>query len=156
MILGNLFRRKGRTIVTIAGICIGVAVIVALGAAAQGMRAGFSAMAQGSQADLVLNQTDTLTVILSSGEEAIADQLRTWPEATDVDGVIISEVQTEAAPVFYIFGHDSAGFAIAHFRIVEGQSMTVRRQGIVGWQATQVVGLDIGDTIRGLLGSWKC
>ena len=153
MILRNLLRRKGRTIVTIVGISIGVAAIVALGEAAQGMRAGFSAMAQGSQADLVLTQADTLTVILSSVEEAIADQLRTWPEVADVDGVIISEVQAEAAPVFCIFGHDSAGYAIAHFRIVEGQSMTGRRQAIVGWQAAQVMGLDIGDTIRGLLGS---
>lgn len=38
MIWRNLWRRKGRTILTLLGIGIGVATIVGLGAAAQGMR----------------------------------------------------------------------------------------------------------------------
>jgi hypothetical protein len=53
MIFKNLFRRKGRTILTLLGISIGVAAIVALGAMAEGLRAGYTAMASGSQADLV-------------------------------------------------------------------------------------------------------
>jgi len=56
MIFKNLFRRRGRTILTLLGIAIAVATIVALGAAAQGLRAGFAAMTQGSQADLALTQ----------------------------------------------------------------------------------------------------
>lgn len=49
MIFKNLFRRKGRPILTLLGIAIGVAAIVALGAVAQGLKSGFSAMAQGGQ-----------------------------------------------------------------------------------------------------------
>jgi len=56
MIFKNLFRRRARTILTLVGIAIAVATIVALRAAAQGLRAGFSAMTQGSQADLALTQ----------------------------------------------------------------------------------------------------
>ena len=43
MIFKNLFRRKGRTILTLLGIAIGVAAIVALGAMAEGLREGFTA-----------------------------------------------------------------------------------------------------------------
>ena len=39
MIWKNLFRRKGRTFLTLAGIALGVAAIIALGALAQGLRA---------------------------------------------------------------------------------------------------------------------
>jgi len=48
MVFRNLFRRKGRTILTLIGISIGVAAIVALGAVGQGLRAGFGAMTRGS------------------------------------------------------------------------------------------------------------
>jgi ABC-type antimicrobial peptide transport system permease subunit len=48
MIWKNLFRRKGRTLLTLVGIAIGVAAIIALGAMAAGMRAGYDAMATGS------------------------------------------------------------------------------------------------------------
>ncbi|HIC93569.1 MAG TPA: hypothetical protein EYP09_04885 [Anaerolineae bacterium] len=63
MILKNLFRRKGRTILTLVGIAIGVAAIVALGAVARGMRAGFAAMTRGSQADLVLTRAGAVSAI---------------------------------------------------------------------------------------------
>lgn len=51
MVFKNLFRRKGRTILTIVGIAIGMAAIVALGAMADSMRAGYGAIATGSKAD---------------------------------------------------------------------------------------------------------
>ena len=59
--LKNLFRRKGRTILTLMGIAIGVAAIIALGAVAQGLRASFAAMTQGSQAGLVLTQAGAMS-----------------------------------------------------------------------------------------------
>ena len=60
MVFKNLFRRKGRTILTLVGIAIGVAAIVALGAMADGLRAGYTAMARGSQADLVLTEKSAM------------------------------------------------------------------------------------------------
>ena len=80
MIFKNLFRRKGRTLLTLLGISIGVAAIVALGALAQGLKAGFVTLTQGSQADLVLSQAESLSALMSSVDEAVADEVRTWPE----------------------------------------------------------------------------
>ena len=153
MILKNLFRRKGRTILTLVGISIGVAAIVALGAVARGMQAGFSAMTQGSQADLVLTQADTLSALLSSVDQAVADDLRTWPEVADVDGVLLTNVLLEDSSYLFLFGHDPEGFAIAHFRIVEGQSLAEARavRGkplVLGRRAAQRIGKQVGDVIR--------
>ncbi|MBE9533658.1 MAG: ABC transporter permease, partial [Proteobacteria bacterium] len=116
MVFKNLFRRKGRTILTLLGISIGVAAIVALGAVAGGLKSGFAAMTQGSQADLVLTQADTLSALLSSVDEAVADELRTWPEVADVDGVLLSNVLLADSSYLFLFGHDPGGFSIAHFR----------------------------------------
>ena len=153
MILKNLFRRKGRTILTLVGISIGVAAIVALGAVAQGLQAGFSAMTRGSQADLVLTQANAMSTILSTVEETVGDQLRTWPEVADVDGVLLSNALIDESSYLFLFGYDPEGFAVAHFRIVEGQGL-VEARGVrgkpllLGRRAAQSMSLQVGDTLR--------
>ncbi|HEY68067.1 MAG TPA: ABC transporter permease [Thermoflexia bacterium] len=160
MILKNLFRRKGRTILTLVGISIGVAAIVALGALAEGMRAGYTAMARGSQADLVLTQKGAMDITLGGVEETVAEQLRAWPEVADADGMLMGNVQAEASPYFFIFGYDPGGFAIAHFRIIEGQGLTEARgvRGkplILGRGAAQSMGKKVGDTLRVTGGTFR-
>jgi ABC-type antimicrobial peptide transport system permease subunit len=157
----NLFRRKGRTILTLLGIGIGVATIVGLGAAAQGIRAGFSSMTRGSQADLVLTQADALSALMSSIDESMADELRTWPEVADVDGVLFSNALMNGSSYIFLFGHDPNGFSVAHYRIVEGQALAeataapspARRglQGksiVLGRQAAERLDKQVGDTLR--------
>jgi len=153
MVFKNLRRRKGRTILTIVGVAIGVAAIVALGAVARGLRAGFAAMSQGSQADLVLTQANAMSALMSSIEETVADELRTWPEVADVDGVLLSNALTGASSYLFLFGHDPEGFSIAHFRIVEGQDLADARgvRGkplILGRRTAQTMGKQVGDSLR--------
>ena len=66
MIIKNLRRRKGRTLLTILGISIGVAAIVALGALADGVQAGYDSFITGSKADLVLSQAEAQDEPISS------------------------------------------------------------------------------------------
>ena len=152
MILKNLLRRKGRTILTLVGISIGVAAIIALGAMAQGIRAGFGAMSQGSQADLVLTQRGSMSAVMSSVDETVADELRVLPEVADVDGILFGSAIIEGADYLFFFGYDPEGFAIDHFRIVEGQGLADARavRGkplIMGRRAAQSMELQVGDTI---------
>jgi ABC-type lipoprotein release transport system permease subunit len=160
MVFKNLFRRKGRTILTLLGISIGVAAIVALGAMAEGARAGYTAMARGSQADLVLTQAGQMDITMGGVEETVADQLLAWPEVADVDGMLIGNVQAEDAPYFYVFGYDPQGFAIAHFRVVEGQGLAEVRgvRGkplILGRGAAQSMDKEVGDTLRVTGGAFR-
>lgn len=83
MVFEDLFRRKGHTILTLLGIAIGVAAVVALGAMAEGMRAGYAAMASGSRVDLVLTKKGAMDITMGV-DEAIAEQLLAWPEVADV------------------------------------------------------------------------
>jgi putative ABC transport system permease protein len=127
MIFKNLFRRKGRTLLTLVGIAIGVAAIVALGAVARGMKAGFSAMTQGSQADLVLSQADAMSALISSIDQAVADEVRALPEVADVDSMILTNALIDDATMLMIFGYEPEGFAIEHFGVVEGQDLAEAR-----------------------------
>ncbi|MDY7041894.1 MAG: ABC transporter permease, partial [Chloroflexota bacterium] len=153
MILKNLFRRKGRTILTLMGISIGVAAIVALGAVGQGMKLGFTAMTQGSQADLVLSQVESMSALMSSVEAAVADEVHALPEVTAVDGMLYTNALIDDMTYLILFGYDPDGFAIDHFRIVEGQPLAEVRgvRGkplILGRRASQSMELQVGDALR--------
>ncbi len=153
MIFKNLFRRKGRTLLTLLGIAIGVATIVALGAVAQGLRAGFSSMTQGSQADLVLSQTEALTALMSSIEESVVDEMRAWPEVAELDGMLFGNAILDESTYFFFFGHDPEGFSITHYRVVEGQALADARRVrgkpvILGRQAAQNMEKQVGDVLR--------
>ncbi|MBI4758540.1 MAG: ABC transporter permease [Chloroflexi bacterium] len=66
MILKNLFRRKTRSALTIVGIAIGVAAVVALGAMAEGIITSYSKLLTSSGADLILSQSDAADLLLSA------------------------------------------------------------------------------------------
>ncbi len=153
MIFKNLFRRKGRTILTLVGISIGVAAIVALGAVAKGLKAGFSAMSQSSQADLVLSQAESMTSLMSSVDESVAEDVRILPGVAAVDGMLYSNALIDNESYLILFGYDPEGFAIEHFRIIEGQTLaearSVRGKSIIlGKRAAQSMDLTVGDTLR--------
>jgi ABC-type lipoprotein release transport system permease subunit len=153
MVLKNLWRRKGRTILTLVSIAMGVAAIVALGAAAQGLRAGFTSMTRGSQADLVLSQAGAMSTIISSVDEAAGDEMLTWSEVADVDGVLVTNALLDDSSFLFVFGYDPQGFSIEHFRIVEGHGLAEARgvRGkamLLGSNVAQNLDLQVGDTLR--------
>ncbi len=153
MIFKNLFRRKARTILTLVGISIGVMAIVALGALAQGLKSGFAALTQGSQADLVLSQGESLSALVSSVDEAVGDQVRVLPGVADVDGMLFTNALIDERNYLMVFGYDPEGFAIDHFRMVEGQTLAAARgvRGkplILGRQAARSMSLRVGDALR--------
>jgi len=153
MILKNLFRRRGRTFLTLVGIAVGVAAIVALGAVARGMRAGFTAMTRGSQADLVLSRADALSALLSSLDQQVAAEMRDWREVLAVNGVLFGNTVTENGSYLFFFGHDPEGFAIRHFRVVEGRSLAEAHDArgkplILGERAADNLRKRVGDTFH--------
>lgn len=153
MILANLFRRKGRTILTLLGISIGIAAIVALGAMAQGLKTGFVAMTQGSEADFVLSQADSMSALISNVDEAVAEQVSTLPEVAEVDSMLFTNALLDDRTYLMVFGYSPEGFAVERFRIVKGQALAEVRgvRGkpmLLGRQKAQSMDVQVGDTLR--------
>jgi ABC-type antimicrobial peptide transport system permease subunit len=124
MIIRNLLRRKTRTLLTIFGIAIGVAAVVALGALAEGFVEGYGAIAGGSGADLLVVQDEALDIVFSAVDQQVRDRLQELPEVDQVTGMIYTFAATEGTPYFIVYGYDPQGFAIHHFQVVEGQSLS--------------------------------
>jgi ABC-type antimicrobial peptide transport system permease subunit len=124
MIIRNLLRRKTRTILTIFGIAVGVAAVVALGALAEGFVEGYGAIAGGSGADLLVVQDEALDIVFSAVDQQVGNTLEALSEVSEVSGMIYTFAATEGTPYFIVYGYDPQGFAIQHFKIVEGQSLS--------------------------------
>ena len=155
LILKNLLRRRGRTILTIAGIGIGVAAIVALGAMAEGFEASYNSMLSGSQADYVISQPDAFDISMSAVDEELGEKLAVMPEVEAVSGMLEGFVQAEGIPYFFVFGYPEDSYILSRFQIVEGEPLDAPRSGhrqgkplLLGSAVAETLEKSAGDTLR--------
>jgi ABC-type antimicrobial peptide transport system permease subunit len=155
MIFKNLFRQKGRTLLTIIGISIGVAAIVGLGALADGLKAGYDSILTGSKADLILSQPDAVDLTTTSVDEEVANELIAMSEVAAVSGMLQGFVPTENNPFFFIYGYPEDSFILNRFNIIEGGDLGSRQarqaQGkplLLGASAAEALNKNVGDTLR--------
>ncbi len=155
MIFKNLFRRKGRTLLTVLGISIGVSAIIALGALADGFQAGYDSFLTGSKADLVLSQTEAMDVSLSSVDESIGSELLAMSEVSEVSAMMQGMVQTEGVPYFFVFGYPEDSFVLGRFKIIDGVGLddpeAQRMRGkplLLGAAAAEILDKHPGDSLR--------
>jgi ABC-type lipoprotein release transport system permease subunit len=153
--LKNLLRRKIRTLLTVLGISIGVAAIVALSALAAGLETGYTAMLTGSKADLILSQPNSFDISYSSIDESVGAELLAAPEVAEVSGMIQGFTQTEGEPIFFVFGYPKDSFILGRFQIVDGvdlnsnEAQKARPKPILlGSSAAEVLDKGVGDTLR--------
>ena len=150
MFLRNLLRRRTRTILTLVGVSLGVAAIVSLVAVANGLIGGYGALWSGEGVDLTVGQAEALDPSTSTIEQGLGEQLLRVAGVKAVAGMIYGEMTTDQIPYLLVFGHEPEGFAIDHFKIVEGESLTSRsrREIIIGKLASDTLNRGVGDTIR--------
>ena len=155
MIIKNLLRRKSRTFLTVLGIAIGVATIVALGVMANLLQNGYSSMMAGSKSDLLLTQPDAFSLASSAIDEQVGLQLASMPEVAQVSGMIQGVVQTAENPFFFVFGYPADSYLLEHYQVVEGtglaDSAKTRLRGkplLMGLAAAEALSKEPGDSLR--------
>lgn len=147
MIFKNLWRRATRSLLTILGISIGVAAVVALGAMARGMAENYTT-AIGVSNDLLVVQADAFDAVFSSLDEEYTERIRAVPGVENVDPGIYGWISTDDMPFFLIFGYHADSVAIQHYRVVEGKPITGPKQMIVGRRGADALKLGVEDTLR--------
>jgi ABC-type antimicrobial peptide transport system permease subunit len=150
----NLLRRRTRTALTLLGIGVSIAAIVALGALAEGMSDLMTEMFRASQTDLFAIEAG-VDADFSAIEERVGSRMNAWPEVEAVAGTIMTAVNADKMQMLIVFGYNPHSFAIRHFRIIDGEPLTGRHQVILGKQAAQQMGVDVGDTVRLLKSNFR-
>ncbi len=154
MVIRSLLRRKTRTALTMAGVTIGVAAIVSLGAMAQGTAAAYGTLSGGGRADLLVAQAEAVDIMFSAVDEEVGRTIAGLPGVKEVTGMVYTLAATDGMPYFIVFGYDPEGFAIEHFKIVEGKGLSARstargrREILLGRAAADGLDKRVGDTFR--------
>jgi ABC-type antimicrobial peptide transport system permease subunit len=142
MILGGLFRRRARTVLTVIGVAVGVTAIIAIGAWVEGINASLSALA--TEADLMVLEADIADMQLSAIEERVGAWIAALPQVAHVSGCVNGLVALEGMPVFSVRGYQPAGYAMRHFKVAEGEGLSSGRQILLGrrisWGRGSVIG----------------
>jgi len=147
VIIKNLWRRRTRTLLTLLGIAIGVAAVVALGAMAQGMIQNYGSVL-GSSNDLLVSQANAIDIAYSSLDEDMALRLQAVPGVARVEPGVFTWIVAEDFPFFLIFGYEPGSVSIQHYRIVEGKPVTGPKQIAIGRRGADALKKGVGDALR--------
>ena len=147
MIIKNLWRRPTRSLLTILGIAIGVAAVVALGAMAQGMIKNYGS-AIGLNNDLLVVQANALDALYSALDEEIGSRLQAIPGVQNVDPGVYTWIATDEMPFFLVYGYPVGSVAAGRYRIVEGKAVTGPKQIAIGRRAAESLKKSVDDTVR--------
>ncbi|MBI4672929.1 MAG: ABC transporter permease [Chloroflexi bacterium] len=148
MILRNLWRRKTRTFLTLLGIAVGVAAVLAFSAFGEGMATGFEKTFTTSEADLIVAQKDSMMLLLSNVDDTVGSDLKKMSGVDQVAGVVLGFVTLQDSPYFVVMGHDPRNFAIQHYRLLEGAPLTSKKEILLGKTTAKNYEKKIGDSFR--------
>ncbi len=147
MILHNLLRRATRSTLTILGIAIGVAAVVALGAMANGIADNYGG-ALGLSNDLLVTQKNAYDVAYSSLDETLGQRIAGLPDVANVDPGVFSWYSFDELPYFLIYGYAPDSVAMQHYRIVEGKPVMAPGQIVIGRRGAEALKVGVDDILR--------
>ena len=133
---------------TLLGIAIGVAAVVALGSIAEGISTNFALVVGGGSNDLLITQAGAMDPAFSSIDETVGERLLAVPGVDRVEPGVYTWVTTPGLPFFLLFGYEIGSTAMDHYRIVEGKPVSGPGQMVVGRRATESIDISVGDNLR--------
>ena len=145
----SLTRRPVRTCLTLVGISIGIAAVVALVGMAWGYEKGIT-----KQLDVV--GVDMVVSNMSGGlmpkvfDEGLQDQVADLPRVAETTTVLMQMLSVEDAPIMMISGREWGGFTWDNLKVLEGR---LPKNGsepavVLGKIAAQVLNKKVGDTVQ--------
>lgn len=131
MVLKNLWRRKGRTLLTVGGIAIGIAVIVALMAIAEGLAGQMNDWMSSSGAEITLMQEGIADVSFSALDESVGADIESLPGVEWVSGLLTNIIPLEGR-YLPVLGLDPQEEGIRHFHLIEGEAIQAKDEMLLG------------------------
>jgi len=142
----NLTRRSVRTGLTVAGVAIGVGLIVALLSIAAGVRRTANDLIHIGRADFGLFQEGAADLTRSLLPETLAAGIRRDPGVADLARVFLHVSTVNGQESVLVFGYDPGEFAWQRLVIVEGRR-AVGDEAMVGDAGARRLGVGVGDSL---------
>jgi ABC-type lipoprotein release transport system permease subunit len=132
-------------LLTVTGIAIGIAVVVALLVIAEGLAGQINDMMSGSGAEITVMQAEVADMQFSILDEEIGRELSQIPQVQWVSGLLLNIAPVEKKQFFLLIGLDTGSDAFLHFRVVEGKVPKPAGEILLGRMAADFLGKSPGD-----------
>ena len=144
----NLWRRRNRTLLSAAGIGIGVGTLVMLGGLVQGLMGQLNSLAgSGGAGNITVMQREVADMSLSSLDERMVRQIGAMPEVKTVSPYVLAFITSPEMPMFLIGGLDPNSPAMRHYKLVEGRYVQRPTEIVIGKVAADVYKVGVGDSL---------
>jgi putative ABC transport system permease protein len=149
IILRDLGRRPLRTILTIAGIAIGIAAVVALVGMASGYEKGIVKQLDVIGIDVIVSNMEG-GLMPKAFDEAILGEIAAMPDVEQATSVLMQMLSVEDAPMIMVSGREWGGFTWEKLDLVRGRMPRDGEEPVVvlGTMAAEMLRKDVGDPIQ--------
>lgn len=152
LIAKNLLRRGVRTILTVVGLSIGIAAVVALLGIAWGFEQSFLSINEAKGIDLVVVRAGVSDKLTSNLEESLGEKLRKVPGVKEIAGSLMDAVSFEQANLVSVLinGWEPGSLLFRGIRLQKGRTLEKadHRVAMLGRVLAMNLGKGVGDTIQ--------
>ncbi|MBI2901675.1 MAG: ABC transporter permease [Planctomycetes bacterium] len=150
LILKNLLRRKVRTALSVLGIAIGIAAIIAFNAVASGFKESLNQYARETGAHLMVLVRDVPSAEYSRISREEADEIARMDGVLESSGSTFYMMMMKGFPAFILFGREPDGRPMQRYRNREFRGELVRAEDelLLGSEAAQKLKKNVGDEIE--------
>jgi putative ABC transport system permease protein len=153
IILRNMLRRGVRTVLTVLGLGIGIAAVVALLGIAWGFERSFMKLYEAKAIDLVITKAGVSDRLTSNLRESLTDQIRRVPGTRAVAGSLMDVVSFEDANLVSVLcnGWEPESLLFRGIRILEGRTFALadaeKKVTLLGRVLALNLGKKVGDPL---------
>jgi putative ABC transport system permease protein len=165
LVLKNLLRRRTRTILSLLGIAIGIAAIIAFNAVARGFKSSIDRYMQGSGAQVLVVNRSAMAPEYSRISKEEVEFIRSVPGVdhaspgtfTIIAGRVLQKVKPGTKLKFLtVFGRIPGDRLVEKFRAgIQGRLLQAEDEMILGSDASRDLDVKIGDTLPMLNRTFK-
>ncbi len=145
----GLMRRPVRTGLTIVGIAIGIAAVVALVGISRGFETSWRAGMKSRGTDIVVSNMGKGITPKPFSATAL-DRVAPLPHVAEACALLVDFVSVEKADMMIVSAREWGGFAWKNLKIVSGRlpKDAAERAVVLGTTAAEVLGKKVGDTLE--------
>lgn len=149
IVIRGLLRRPVRTGLTLAGISVGIAAVVALVGISRGFETSWEAGMKMRGTDIVVSNLGSALTPKPFPAEAV-DRIASLPHIAAICAIMVDLMSVEKADMMIVSARQWGGFSWSNLKMVEGRMLSdaSEKAVILGKTAAEVLKKKIGDPIQ--------
>ena len=149
LVLKNLLRQRTRTVLTLLGISIGIATVVALGVITEGAKGSSTEFVRSGGADFLVAQEGASDLSFSAVTEEEWRQIAARPDVERATGMQFEVADVAGNPFFLLMGYEPGALEDEGLRIVSGRLLAegAPNEVVLGVDGAEELDAGVGDEV---------